>query len=46
MIHVCSLARLHETVKTTGAHHIVTMLRDPDRHAAAASHLGHEIISS
>jgi predicted protein tyrosine phosphatase len=26
MIHVCSLARLHETVETTGARHIVTLL--------------------
>jgi len=31
MIHVCSLARLHEVVLTTGARHIVTMLRDPNR---------------
>ena len=44
MIHVCSLARLHETVITTGALHIVTMLRDPDRmqrprHISAQNHL-------
>ena len=26
MIHVCSLARLHSTVKITGARHIVTLL--------------------
>lgn len=43
MIHVCSLARLHETVAATGASHVVTLLtRDiaverpeaikPDRH--------------
>ena len=31
MIHVCSLARLYETVETTGARHIVTLLRDMDR---------------
>ena len=31
MIHVCSLARLYETVETTGARHIVTLLRDIDR---------------
>jgi predicted protein tyrosine phosphatase len=31
MIHVCSLAKLHETVVSTGALHVVTMLRDPDR---------------
>jgi predicted protein tyrosine phosphatase len=28
MIHVCSLARLHETVEATGASHVVTLLRD------------------
>ena len=28
MIHVCSLARLHPTVETTGARHIVTLMRD------------------
>lgn len=44
MIHVCSLARLHETVITTGALHIVTLLRDPDRmqrprHIPASNHL-------
>jgi predicted protein tyrosine phosphatase len=44
MIHVCSLARLHGTVITTGALHIVTMLRDPDRmqrprHIPAKNHL-------
>src|SRR6185437_5172056 len=27
MIHVCSLARLHETVDRTGASHVVTCLR-------------------
>jgi len=43
MIHVCSLARLHETVADTGASHMVTLLKDthlvqrpraipPDRH--------------
>jgi predicted protein tyrosine phosphatase len=26
VIHVCSLARLHETVETTGASHIVTLI--------------------
>jgi len=31
MIHVCSLARLHETVDETGARHIVTLLRLTDR---------------
>src|SRR5260370_23037877 len=27
MIHVCSLARLHPTVESTGARHVVTLLR-------------------
>ncbi len=31
MIHVCSLARLHETVDETGARHIVTLLRNTDQ---------------
>jgi predicted protein tyrosine phosphatase len=31
MIHVCSLARLHETVSDTGARHIVSLLADEDR---------------
>ena len=30
MIHVCSLARLHQTVATTGALHVVTLLKDVD----------------
>jgi predicted protein tyrosine phosphatase len=28
MIHVCSLARLHDTVAETGAQHIVTLMKD------------------
>ncbi|HVX98952.1 MAG TPA: protein-tyrosine phosphatase family protein [Pseudorhodoplanes sp.] len=28
MIHVCSLARLHNTVDQTGARHIVTLMKD------------------
>ncbi|HUD84793.1 MAG TPA: protein-tyrosine phosphatase family protein [Xanthobacteraceae bacterium] len=28
MIHVCSLARLHETVEDTGARHVVSLLGD------------------
>jgi predicted protein tyrosine phosphatase len=28
MIHVCSLARLHDTVAETGARHIVTLMKD------------------
>src|SRR5258708_12745439 len=28
MIHVCSLARLHQTVAETGARHVVTLLKD------------------
>ena len=44
VIHVCPLARLNETVISTGALHIVTMLRTPDRmqrprHIAARNHL-------
>jgi predicted protein tyrosine phosphatase len=31
MIHVRSLARLHETVETVGARHIVTLLRNTDQ---------------
>jgi predicted protein tyrosine phosphatase len=31
MIHVCSLARLHNTVAETGARHIVTLLKSTDR---------------
>src|SRR6266508_256684 len=30
MIHVCSLARLHDIVDETGASHVVTLLRDID----------------
>jgi predicted protein tyrosine phosphatase len=30
MIHVCSLARLHETVATTGARHVVSLLAHDD----------------
>ncbi len=28
MIHVCSLARLHDTVAETGAQHVVTLMKD------------------
>ena len=31
MIHVCSLARLHQTVEETGARHVVTLLRNTDQ---------------
>ncbi len=31
MIHVCSLARLHETVDTVGARHVITLLRNTDQ---------------
>jgi predicted protein tyrosine phosphatase len=37
MIHVCSLARLHETVDGTGARHIVTLLRNTDQVVRPAS---------
>jgi predicted protein tyrosine phosphatase len=44
MIHVCSLARLYDTVEETGARHIVTLLKVPDRverpaHIAPDNHL-------
>ncbi|HZQ11204.1 MAG TPA: protein-tyrosine phosphatase family protein [Pseudolabrys sp.] len=44
MIHVCSLARLYDTVEETGAKHIVTLLRTTDRverpaHIAPDNHL-------
>jgi predicted protein tyrosine phosphatase len=31
MIHVCSLARLYDTVAQTGARHVVTLLKQTDR---------------
>lgn len=31
MIHVCSLARLHETVEACGARHVITLLRNTDQ---------------
>jgi predicted protein tyrosine phosphatase len=31
MIHVCSLARLYETVQETGSRHVITLLKDTDR---------------
>jgi len=31
MIHVCSLARLHETVEETGARHVVSLIGDETR---------------
>ena len=44
MIHVCSLARLHETVQQSGALHIVTLLKHTDRverptHISQSNHL-------
>ncbi|MBM3527147.1 MAG: protein tyrosine phosphatase [Alphaproteobacteria bacterium] len=44
MIHVCSLARLHDTVAEIGASHVVTLLRTVDlverpRSVAAGNHL-------
>jgi predicted protein tyrosine phosphatase len=44
MIHVCSLARLYDTIDETGARHIVTLLRLTDRverpaHIDAENHL-------
>jgi predicted protein tyrosine phosphatase len=37
MIHVCPLPRVHETVETTGARHLVTLLRDSTRLTRPAS---------
>lgn len=31
MIHVCSLARLHDTVDSVGARHVITLMRDIDK---------------
>lgn len=31
MIHVCSLSRMHDVVETTGAEHVVTLIRDTTR---------------
>lgn len=44
MIHVCSLARLYDTIDATGARHLVTLLRLTDRverpaHIAPQNHL-------
>jgi predicted protein tyrosine phosphatase len=44
MIHVCSLARLYDTVEETDAGHLVTLLKDTDRverpsRIVAANHL-------
>lgn len=43
MIHVCSLARLHETVEDIGARHVVSLLADdtPVRRPAAISEENH-----
>jgi predicted protein tyrosine phosphatase len=37
MIHVCSLARLHETVEDTGARHIISLIGHEDRIQRPAS---------
>jgi predicted protein tyrosine phosphatase len=37
MIHVCSLARLHQTVEETGARHVITLLKDISLVARPAS---------
>ena len=46
MIHVCSLARLHDTVTEIGASHIVTLLRLIDRvqRPAAIAETNHLIL--
>jgi predicted protein tyrosine phosphatase len=37
MIHVCSLARLHDTIATTGARHVVSLLAREDNLARPAA---------
>jgi predicted protein tyrosine phosphatase len=37
MIHVCSLARMHDVVENTGAQHVVTLVRDLTRVVRPAS---------
>src|SRR5262249_37563399 len=44
MIHVCSLSRMHDVVATTGAEHVVTLIRDtsrvtPPKHILEENHL-------
>lgn len=47
MIHVCSLARLHETVEGSGARHVVTLLRDHHlvRRPDAITHANHLVLA-
>ena len=47
MIHVCSLARLHQTIDECGARHVVTLLRNTDVVTVPASiaHDNHLILS-
>jgi predicted protein tyrosine phosphatase len=46
MIHVCSLARLHDTVDETGARHVVTLLKDVElvRRPAGIAHANHLVL--
>lgn len=46
MIHVCSLARLHDTVDETGARHVVTLLKDVElvRRPARIPHANHLVL--
>jgi predicted protein tyrosine phosphatase len=46
MIHVCSLARLHDTVDETGARHVVTLLKDIElvRRPAKIPHANHLVL--
>jgi predicted protein tyrosine phosphatase len=46
MIHVCSLARLHDTVDETGARHVVTLLKDIElvRRPACIPHTNHLVL--
>jgi predicted protein tyrosine phosphatase len=47
MIHVCSLARLHQTVETCRASHVVTLLRNTDQviRPSAITEANHLILS-
>jgi predicted protein tyrosine phosphatase len=46
MIHVCSLARLHDTVDETGARHVVTLMKDVAlvRRPAKIAHANHLVL--
>jgi predicted protein tyrosine phosphatase len=45
MIYVCSLARLYDTVATTGATHVVTLLMDPVERPKGIEPANHLVLS-